>query len=279
MKRLVASFITYIFVGLTLSACATTNGTPLEITSSTQTIDGVVVTLEKASAKYVSNPGAYDYSFDVRIENNSDENIMQVAYMLRTIGADGQEIRSFTHFYDKETSALAPGETVKDHIDSRWGPAEPASVEIELRSIKTEAELPAIKLPQKGEFLYQALGNERLANIKQDPPVELSFHIDQGGYGRTATFTQGETLDTALDLFCNIRIGNEASEWVTDNYNWIWLSWDDDTACGISLNLRNLEFSGHASNSHVYDLENLDAFWDYAAARAVEDSVDPIQDS
>ena len=53
----------------------------------------------------------------------------------------------------------------------------------------------------------------------------VSLHVDQGGYGRTATFGEGELLDEALELFCAIKIGEETDSWVTDNYNWIRFTW------------------------------------------------------
>ena len=101
--------------------------------------------------------------------------------------------------------------------------------------------------------------------------MELSFHVDQGGYGRTATFTKGEALDRAVELFCAIQIGEESGEWVTDNYNWIRLTWEDGSYTGISLNLANLEYFVH-STSHTYELNGLDEFWTYCAGYLEEDA-------
>ncbi|MBO7709169.1 MAG: leucine-rich repeat domain-containing protein [Lachnospiraceae bacterium] len=142
-----------------------------------------------------------------------------------------------------------------------------AAKESEFDTLKASA---AEHIPQKGEYLYQALGDENLEKIKEEPPAELSFHVDQGGYGRTATFTEGEALDRAVELLCGIRIGEESGEWVTDNYNGIYLTWKDGSYTGISLNLRNLEHSVH-STLHTYELENLDEFWSYAADYLTED--------
>ena len=121
-----------------------------------------------------------------------------------------------------------------------------------------------------GDYLYQTLDDGKLAKIKEEPPVELSFHIDQGGYGRTAVFKEGNGLDQAVKLLCDIRIAEEAWEWVTDNYNWIMLTWEDGSSSFISLNLYSLEYYVH-SNPHTYRLENLDAFWAYAAEYLEED--------
>lgn len=137
------------------------------------------------------------------------------------------------------------------------------------RPDEEETELPPEHIPVPGEYLYQALGDEKLAKIKEEPPVELTFHVDQGGYGRTATFTEGDDLDKAVELFCKIQIKAESGEWVTDNYNGIWLDWADGSYTGIALNLNNLEYSIH-SQIHTYELDHLDEFRMYCENFLVE---------
>ena len=125
-----------------------------------------------------------------------------------------------------------------------------------------------------GDFLYQALGNEKLANIMNEPPVRLLFHVDQGGYGRTAVFSEGEALDQAVALLCNIRIGEETQEWVTDNYNWISAVWADGSEAFISLNLDSLEYYTD-SETYLYKLENLGDFWSYCESYLEDDVYEP----
>jgi len=246
-------------------------GRTLEIINSPASLDGVTVTLKEATAQRTDTLG-FDYTFSGTIENNADEGIMQVTYTFALIDENGEEFRSFGIVYDGEDKALLPGVSEEFfHDNIRWGKQSvPAAVEIGISSVKTETQLPPAHVPQTGEYLYQALGDEKLANIREEPPVELSFHVDQGGYGRTAEFTQGEALDKAVELLCAIKIGAESGEWVTDNYNGIGLKWADGTYTGISLNLSNLEYWVH-SNIHTYELENLDAFWSYCADYLEED--------
>ena len=243
----------------------------LEIRNSPAALSGVIVTLDTATAKRTET-GGFEYTFSGSLENTSDEGIMQVVYTFALIDENGEEFRSFGEVYDGENTALAPhAKTGFFHDGIKWGKQSvPAAVEIGISSVKTEDELPPVHVPQKGEFLYLALGDEKLEKIKEEPPAELSFHVDQGGYGRTAVFGGGETLDKAVGLLCGIQIGEESGEWVTDNYNWIDLTWKDGSHTGISLNLRNLEHSIH-STIHTYELEHLDEFWSYAAAYLTED--------
>lgn len=253
----------------------------LDIAGSPASSDGVTVTLESAAAQRQIKPDRYEYSFAGTIENNSDEGVMQVIYTFALRDENGEEFRSFAEVYDGEDTAIPPHTSIEFHHDGiKWGAQSvPAAVEIGISSVKTETELPPVHVPKKGEYLYQALGDEKLANIKEKPPVELSFHVDQGGYGRTAVFTEGEALKKAIALLCDIQIGEESGEWVTDNYNGIGLKWDDGSYTGISLNLNNLEYWAHSS-IHTYELKNLGAFWSYCEDYLEEDApYDPGEDN
>ncbi len=245
----------------------------LEIIGCPATLDGVTVTLEKATAVKNQKPEGFTYSFTGALENNSDEGIMQVIYTFSLIDENGEEFRSFGEVYDGMDSAMPPHSRIDfTHDGIKWGKQSvPAAVKIGIASVKTETELPPAHVPEPGEYLYQALGDEKLANIREEKPVELSFHVDQGGYGRTAAFRAGEALDRAIELFCAIRVGPESGEWVTDNYNWIAFTWRDGSHTGISLNLNNLEYFVH-STPHTCGLDNLDAFWSYCADYLEEDT-------
>ena len=243
----------------------------LEILGSPASENGVTVTLDKAVAKRIDR-GGFEYSFSGTIENNSDEGIMLVIYKFALIDEKGEEYRDFSEVYDGEDKSIPPHTKLDfSHEGIKWGPQSvPASVRIGISSVKTETELPPAVVPKKGEYLYQALGDEKLANIKKEAPAELSFHIDQGGYGRTAVFKEGEALDKAVKLLCDIKIGEETGDWVTDNYNWISIEWKDGSRTGISLNLNNLEYFIHSS-PHIYQLEHLKEFWSYASGYLEED--------
>ena len=244
----------------------------LEIIGSPAGQDDVKVVLEKAAAERKTDPDRYEYTFSGTIENNSYEGIMEVIYTFALLDETGEEFRSFGEVFDGEDQAIPPHTAVEFlHEGIKWGAQSvPASVSLGISSVKTETELPPAHIPQKGDYLYQTLDDGNLAKIKEEPPEELSFHIDQGGYGRTAVFQKGTLLDQAVELLCEIRIGEESGEWVTDNYNWIGLKWEDGSDTFISLNLYNLEYYVH-STPHTYQLENLDAFWSYASDYLEED--------
>ena len=244
----------------------------LDIINSPAELDGVTAELETATAVLSPGSGGYSYSFTGALENHTDEGIMQVIYTFTLLDEGGEAFRTFSKVYDGEDEALPPHTRMGfTHDGIKWGKQSvPAAVEIGISSVKTEAELPPAHVPETGDLLFRSLGDAKLANILEDKPAELSFHVDQGGYGRTATLGPGEALDRAVELFCAIRIGEESNEWVTDNYNWIGFTWADGSHTGISLNLDKLEYSIHSS-LHVYELENLGPFWSYCADYLEED--------
>ena len=272
-KRVLSSVFVFLMTGallLSLAGCGI--GRRLAVGQGSASQEGVTVTLKKASAKRKRVPASYEYAFSGIIENNSDESVMKVIYTFSLYDKNGEEFRSFAEVYDGVDKGIPPHGKIDFSLDGvRWGAQSvPASVSIGISSVQTENELPPARLPQPGEYLYQALGSEKLAAIREHPPTEISLHVDQGGYGRTATFGEGALLDEAMELFCAIKIGEETGQWVTDNYNWIRLTWEDGTETYISLNLHSLEYVAHSS-PHMYALEHLDAFWSFAAGYLEED--------
>ena len=274
-------FFTFLLCGLlticvlvTLPAFAVTGygkENNLEITDSSASLDDVTVTLSTATAQRMAKPDRYEYSFSGTIENHSDEGIMRVIYTFALADDSGDVFFRFSETYDGLDKAIPPHSKISfSHEGVKWGAQSvPHSVSVDISSVKTETELPPARIPQQGEYLFKVY-DEKLANIRKEPPVMLSFHVDQGGYGRTATFTKGEALKKAVELFCKIRIGEESRSSVTDNYNGIRLCWEDGTESLINLNLYDLEFEIH-SMPHSYHLEHLDDFWDYTSAFLEDD--------
>ena len=148
-------------------------GTDLKISNGSATQEGVTVTLEKAAAQKKTNPSRYEYC-----------------------DKDGEEFRSFGIPYDGVNEAIPPHGAVSfSHDGIKWGAQSvPASVSIGISSVQTEDELPPAHVPQKGEYLYEALGDDKLANVKSaifgsaKRPAKWSRTITTGSVspGRTA---------------------------------------------------------------------------------------------
>lgn len=272
MKKIITILHIAVLLLIIVSGSAAASERALTVIGSPVTSGEVTVTLEEATAVKKTKPVRYEYTFRGRIENNSDEGIMRVIYTFALADAKGEEFRSFAEVYDGEDKAIPPHTAISfSHDGIKWGAQSvPASVTVGISSVKTESELPPANVPHAGDRLYQALGDEKLAHIRENPPAELLFHIDQGGYGRTATFQKGSQLDRAVELLCDVTIGEAPGAMVTDNYNWIHLKWEDGSETHISLNLYSLEYYIH-SIPHSYQLEHLDAFWDYCSGFLADD--------
>ena len=273
MKKIITILHIAVLLLIIVSGSAAASERALTVIGSPVTSGEVTVTLEEATAVKKTKPVRYEDTFRGRIENNSDEGIMRVIYTFALADAKGDEFRSFAEVYDGEDKAIPPHTAISfSHDGIKWGAQSvPASVTVRISSVKTESELPPANVPHTGDRLYQALGDEKLERIRETPPAELLFHIDQGGYGRTATFQKGSQLDRAVELLCDVTIGEAPGAMVTDNYNWIHLKWEDGSETHISLNLYSLEYDVHGI-PHSYSLENLDAFWSYCSEYLTEDN-------
>ncbi len=256
---------------LVIAACAP-SGSTVKVIENSAELNDVVVRLVGASTTKVKEPSGFiELSTKVEIENASKEPVTQVSYSIKLIGKDGEELRSYGERYTAIDGAIAPGEKrIDDQTGCRWrDDGTLAGISIGNVNVKTEAQMPLVHLPQTGEYLYQALGNERIANIKNEAPSKMTVGIDQGGFLREARFETPGDVARAVELFCDIRVGAQTNEWVTDNYNYIHFEWPDGSTSGISLNLRNLEFPAYGT-SYMYELENLSGLWSYAESAVQE---------
>lgn len=169
------------------------------------------------------------------------------------------EAKMFDECGDIEVTAGENYETLKQSaLDGSWSGRGNASPKDKPEKAETE-QSPAKEL-KTGDYLYQAFGNEKLADIKEEPPVKLTFHVDQEGNGKTATLTEGDALDHAVELFCAIQVGEVVDVFYTDSYNGIGFTWEDGSGTYIILTQDYLEYSVHS-----YELEHLDEFWSFCA--------------
>ena len=192
------------------------------------------------------------------VENGSANGITEVTYCIFILDEDGNEIGKTTECYAGIDRVLLPGESTDAgvHGCQLQFARKPAGAEVKILGSKSEAELPPVRLPHPGEFLYQALGDEKIANIPEDPPVSITCHTDRGGVGHDASYTEENGLKEAMRAFCAIRIRGKTDVWVTDNYNWISLEWKDGTKKMIRLNMYNLELHVH-NREFIYQLDGI----------------------
>ncbi len=260
VKKLIAAFI----LVLGLLGCAETGGAVIGTPASSSASEEGGIKLELLRYS-MENKGVRSLKTAVRITNSSDEPVTSVTWNAVCTGKEGEPICEILMFWRAHEAALKPGESIEN--EGRYvykEEEEPAAVTIALKEVRTEAEYPLDRIPVSGEYLYEALGDEKLAAIRETPPVRLECGVDQGGWLRKAEF-RGDSLQEALDLFTAIQIGRGDAEMVTDNYNYFLFEWEDGTTSMIRLNLYNLEVYANG-RYYSYTLDHLEPFWNLIMA-------------
>ena len=232
--------------------------------------DGVKVTLANVS---YSKMNARDtlVRMDVTVENGTNEDLSEVFFEADYLDEKGDIIAVGRHFYSEDEAVPAGGSAKKEEsrFVMEFGGRIPSSLNVRVTSVKTVRERPLAHVPEEGEYLYQAMSDARLANMKNEPPKKMEIGIDQMGYLRTAVFTEKDDLEEAVNLFMAIQIGSPDAPDVTDNYNYIHFTWNDGSESMIHIDLDVLacEINGRY---RTYGLEHLEPLFALAYDRFEE---------
>ena len=230
----------------------------------------VTVTLKSMICR--ARPGWIVLIPEETITNNSSEPIMRVRFLCRMHFPDSDKTETVSREWYGEETAVAPGNTITAKIPGFQLPHEmkPDRVSIEITEISTVSQLPPVRLPKAGDYLYQAMNDQRLAGIAEKPPVRITRVIDRMGMQTRTEFTAGKQLEEAVRAFMKIRISAKPGMFVTDNYNRIIFTWEDGSETVIRLLLKNLDYTV-TGITHIYALENYEEFFrlnaDFGAMR------------
>lgn len=113
---------------------------------------------------------------------------------------------------------------------------------------------------QVGEYLYEALGDEKLAGIGDELPECIRVISDDNGLREIANLTDTEEIAAAAELFKAVQIGKKTDIYVTDRYNSVSFTFADGEKTVITLNDRNLEWKNN-DTTELYELEGMNDFW------------------
>ena len=195
---------------------------------------------------------------EAEVENLSGPGVTEVTFRINLLDETGAVLDCITEEYAGIDRVLRPGERVSAERlgGQKQLEKKPVSASVTLLGYKTEEELPPVRLPHPGEFLFQALNDEMIAKIQENPPVSITCHIDRGGVGHDAVYTKENGLKEALRAFCAVKIRGRTDVWVTDNYNYISLEFPDGTRKQIQLNMYNLELQIH-NREFLYQLDGI----------------------
>ena len=260
IQKLIIEIITAV-TALCILCTGGCGGGPENLPSDTK--DGISVTLR---GMRFEQKGIHTVIPDIEIRNESGQDIMEVFYKMTFYDAHDAQLGESFMFYLREEPIKAGATAIQD--DSRFVlnfREDPARAELQVTGYKTTDEMPPVRVPKEGEFLYQALDSEALNSLPENPPARITVHIDRMGFGQEAVFEKGRGLEEAVDAFLKIRVGPDGAPMVTDNYNWFLFEWEDGTRCMIRLNLYCLEYSANGIY-HSYYLTDSEDFWRLAQA-------------
>ena len=211
--------------------------------------------------KYNEKTESYVISMETVIKNIGTENLMEVSYQVDIKDKDGNIIDTVSPKWTGENIPLYPDQTINHHygFQDKFDGKEPVSTEVKVIGVKTDKEITPIHLPEPGEYWYQAINNEYVNNIKEKHPTKIKVIIDHMGAQDVFEVKDEEEINKLVDAFTKIKIAQETTTWVTDNYNWICFTFEDGTEVNLSLNLYNYDMFAYG-HEHLYELENLGDF-------------------
>ncbi|MBQ6493705.1 MAG: hypothetical protein IJI92_07585 [Erysipelotrichaceae bacterium] len=247
----------YIWKGIIVIMILSLFGCSSKLTCESAPLDGVSVNTNVTTEK--NKAGNTVYSVVSDILNSSDREIMYVKFCIHFLDKEGNELFTFTPAWEGEDVSLKKGEKATYEVSFQH--EEKASkIEVDVLELKDVTDIPTVHVPQKGEYLYEALNSEHMNMIKDEKPVNIYIHIDHMGAAETADVTDEETINELVEAFTKVKVGDETDVFVTDNYNGVRFTFADGTEYYVSFNLTTLELNING-NSHLYELEDFGPFW------------------
>ena len=111
-----------------------------------------------------------------------------------------------------------------------------------------------------GCYLYQTAESKKMLQLQSELPVKLKIIKDDEGNRQVKELTSSEEIEQVVELFVQIRVGEETDIYVTDKYHSISLFFDDGEKVVFSLNGDSLEYRKNGK-TELYQLENIEQFW------------------
>ena len=252
MKGIIAKVLTLMVIA-SLLGCSI----PGNLNDESDPYEGVVVSADINTGKNKAGNTVYDLVCN--ITNNSDLELMYVKFCIHFLDKGGNELFVFTPAWKAEEHPLKKNETATYEVAFQEE-HKAEKISIEILETKDTSEISPQHVPQKGEYLYEALNDEHINNIKNEKPVSMYIQIDHMGAQEVADITDEEKLNRLVEEFVKIKIGDPTDLFVTDNYNGIGFMFADGATYYMSLNMYNLETNING-NMHMYELEDFGPFW------------------
>lgn len=205
------------------------------------------------------NERTFSYIFSVRrtIKNLGNRDLSCVKSLISFYDEEGNKLdESWSEYYGFD-KALLPGSSVETEegfqikLDKR-----PSQIKIGIMEIKDTTEMPLCHLPLIGEYLYEALDDEHLKQMKDNKPVSVTAGVAMMGTIVSAASDDPQMIEQVITAFNKVRIRGSSQIWVTDNDNYVIFTFADGTKSGARFNQDKLELMIRHKN-FLYELEDL----------------------
>lgn len=110
-----------------------------------------------------------------------------------------------------------------------------------------------------GDSLGKVLDDPLLLSVNEILPEKIEYHLDEEGYGRTAVITDKETIEKAAELLSQITVGSKNPLFVTDCYNWIRVTYENEETSFLRLSEDCLELDEDGTSQN-YRLDGIKPF-------------------
>ena len=225
-------------------------------------LDGIEVT-GTGEYRYRTIPGSVGVDLHLTLKNTSSAAISKISWQAEVKDPNGTVLEVIERVWNGYDIPFGPNEELgcrgyRSYNSETVPPV--LSVQVRITQVFTTEELPPTHRPIAGEYLYQALSNSHMANIKEHPPVSADLTIDRMGARSVAHVTSENGLAEVIDAFVKIRIRNDHGAAVTDNYNSVRFTFEDGEVTGISLLLKNLTLPMRRGEV-CYELDDFEPFW------------------
>ncbi len=201
---------------------------------------GVTVSC-RIQAEYNEKTESYIFSISSTLKNDGERKLTSITFLIDFIG--GEE----TVFTDTENwlgvdRSLDQWQSVayESGFQSKLA-KKPEKITVRVKELKDVAELPLYHLPLPGEYLYQAIDDEHINQIKEKMPVKVIIQIGSIAGIRSENVEDAEQIRKIVEAFCSTKIFKREYAMVTDNDNALCFEFADGYKYIIRFNMTNLE--------------------------------------
>ena len=199
---------------------------------------------------------------EFKVSNESDRDLTMLRYEVQYYDAEG----NLLHTQNAErTRRLKAGSSDVEIVYAEIPVPKDTGFGVRILDAVLDGETTDSEPLKEGAYLYESLGNEAMAHMKETLPVFIEVYLDEEGNGSYVRFEEAEVQE-AVDAFTAIKIGKEEPLFTTDSDHFIDFFFDNGEEYKVLINNRALCYPV-GNKTQLYQLDGIDAFMNLALAQ------------